>query len=186
MKIIGINCFHADSSATLLINGEIISATEEERFTRIKHWAGVPLQSIKFCLDYNNLKITDIDCIVIGRDINAKMFKKIKYSLKNLSSSSQMIRHRLFSRNNNTKVKEEIVNFFGFCPPIEYVEHHICHLASAFYSSPFENSTLVSIDGSGDFSTIMIGKGEGSIIEVIESQDFPVSIEFCIQHLLSF
>ena len=87
-----------------------------------------------------------------------------------------MIRHRLFSRNNNTKVKEEIVNFFGFCPPIEYVEHHICHLASAFYSSPFENSTLVSIDGSGDFSTIMIGKGEGSIIEVIESQDFPVSI----------
>ena len=82
MKIIGINCFHADSSATLLINGEIISATEEERFTRIKHWAGVPLQSIKFCLDYNNLKITDIDCIVIGRDINAKMFKKIKYSLK--------------------------------------------------------------------------------------------------------
>ena len=176
MKIIGINCFHADSSATLLINGEIISATEEERFTRIKHWAGVPLQSIKFCLDYNNLKITDIDCIVIGRDINAKMFKKIKYSLKNLSSSSQMIRHRLFSRNNNTKVKEEIVNFFGFCPPIEYVEHHICHLASAFYSSPFENSTLVSIDGSGDFSTIMIGKGEGSIIEVIESQDFPVSI----------
>jgi carbamoyltransferase len=176
MKILGINSFHADSSCALLIDGIIVSATEEERFTRIKHWAGVPIKSIEYCLNDSNLKIEDIDYIVVGRDFNAKLFKKIKFAIKNYSSSAQMIKHRVLSRKGNVNLKEKITKSFGSCPKIVHAEHHRCHLASAFFSSPYNESTVVSIDGSGDFSTIMIAKGSGSNIEVIESQDFPVSI----------
>ena len=77
MKIIGINAYHADSSACLVVDGKLISAVEEERFTRVKHWAGFPIQSIKFCLNNSNLKISDIDKISVNFDPNANLLKKI-------------------------------------------------------------------------------------------------------------
>jgi len=79
MKIIGINAFHADSSACLIIDGKLISAVEEERFNRIKHWAGFPLESIKYCLRESNLNLSDIDHISINIDPKANYFKKILF-----------------------------------------------------------------------------------------------------------
>ena len=133
MKILGINSYHADSSCALLIDGHIISATEEERFTRIKHWAGVPVKSIKYCLNDSNLQIKDIDYIIVGRDFNAKMFQKIKYGIKNLFSNAEMIKHRIQSRKGSVNLEEELTKLFGSCPKIVHVEHHRCHLASAFF-----------------------------------------------------
>ena len=176
MYIIGINAFHADSSAALLKNGEVIYATEEERFERIKHWAGLPLKSIKFCLEAEGINIKDIDSICIGRDPKAKLFNKLAYLAKRPKSAIGMFQQRFSNRNDLGNIENEISLYFGYCPQIKFIEHHRAHLASAFFSSPFEESAVVSIDGSGDFSTIMIGKGKGNQIEVLESQDFPVSI----------
>lgn len=176
MYLIGINSFHADSSAALLKNGEVIFATEEERFERIKHWAGLPLKSIQFCLQAEGLNIQEVEAICIGRDPKAKILNKIKYMLKRPNSALSMFKQRFANRNDLGNIEKEIKSYFGYCPPIRLIEHHRAHLASAFFSSPFKESAILSIDGSGDFSTLMIGKGVGNQIEVLGSQDFPVSI----------
>mgnify|MGYP001468331594 CR=1 FL=1 len=176
MYILGINAFHADSSAALLIDGEVVCATEEERFTRQKHWAGLPIKSIEFCLSSRDLNMTDISCLCVGRDPKAKFFNKLKYMAKNIKPAISMLKQRFANRSDLNSLGDNIKNHFGFCPKVEFIEHHRAHVASAFFSSPFEESTLISIDGSGDFSTIMIGKGVGNKIEIIESQDFPVSM----------
>ena len=176
MIILGINAYHADSSASLLIDGKIVCATEEERFTRIKHWAGLPIQSIEFCLEFAKISIDQVDSICVGRDPKSKIFNKILYGIKNFTSAKEMLVQRLSNRTDLNDLNQIIKNHFGFCPKIHYIEHHRSHLASAFFSSPFNKSTIVSIDGSGDFSTIMIAKGENSKIEVLASQDFPVSL----------
>ncbi|SDD38542.1 carbamoyltransferase [Algoriphagus faecimaris] len=176
MYIIGINAFHADSSAALVKNGHVIFATEEERFERIKHWAGLPLRSIEFCLKAEGISIDQVEAICIGRDPKAKFGNKLAYLLKRPKSALGMFQQRFSNRNDLGNIQEEIKKHFGYCPSIRYVEHHRAHLASAFFSSPFHEAAVISIDGSGDFSTVMIGKGLGNKIEVLESQDFPVSI----------
>ena len=176
MIVLGINAYHADSSASLLIDGKVICATEEERFTRTKHWAGLPLQSIQFCLDFAKISIEQVDSICVGREPKAKMFNKIFYAVKNFASAKEMLVQRLSNRSDLNDLNQIIKSHFGFCPKINYIEHHRAHLASAFFSSPFSKSTIVSIDGSGDFSTVMIAKGENNKIEVLASQDFPVSL----------
>lgn len=176
MYTLGINAYHADSSAALLKNGEVIYATEEERFERIKHWAGLPLKSIEFCLKSEGINIQDVSAICIGRDPKAKTKNKIAYMMKRPKSAIGMFTQRFKNRGDLGNIEDEIKSYFGHCPQIINVEHHRAHLASAFFSSPFEESALISIDGSGDFSTVMIGKGKGNKIEVIESQDFPVSV----------
>ena len=85
MYILGLNAFHADSSAALLKDGKLIVATEEERFTRIKHWAGLPVQAIQFCLREEGLQLKDIEYITIGRDPKAKLFNKFSFLLRNPS-----------------------------------------------------------------------------------------------------
>lgn len=176
MYTLGINAYHADSSAALLKNGEVIYATEEERFERIKHWAGLPLQSIEFCLDAEGINISDVSAICIGRDPNAKTINKAAYMLKRPKSALRMFMQRFGNRGDLGNIEVDIKNYFGHCPKVINVEHHRAHLASAFFSSPFQEAAIISIDGSGDFSTVMIGKGIRNKIEVLESQDFPVSV----------
>lgn len=174
--ILGLNAHHADSSASLLKNGEIVAATEEERFTRVKHWAGLPVKSIEFCLNYEGITMADVSCIAIGRDTKAKRFKKFKYLVRNPRTSLGLLSHRVFNKQDIENISFKIKSHFGFCPQISNIEHHKAHLASAFYSSPHSEATVISIDGSGDFSTLMIGLGEKSKIRVLSSVDFPVSI----------
>lgn len=174
--ILGINAFHADSSAALIIDGNVVCATEEERFTRVKHWAGLPIKSIEFCLSEYNLKITDISSICIGREPGVKTFEKLKFLVSNPRAGLSLLGDRITNRSDIKSLKDQINAHFGYCPNVSFVEHHKAHLASAFYSSPYTEATLISIDGSGDFTTVMIGKGENNRIEILESQDFPVSV----------
>ena len=92
MKIIGINAFHADSSACLVVDGKLISAVEEERFNRIKHWAGFPINSIKYCLKSSNLEISDIDHISINIDPKANYFKKFLFLIQHRPSLNLIFR----------------------------------------------------------------------------------------------
>ena len=176
MYVLGLNAFHADSSAALLKDGIVLWASEEERFTRKKHWAGLPIKSIAFCLESEGIKMSDVSFLCIGRDPAAKTKQKFRYLFKNGSSAFSMLYSRIMNRDDLYNLKQKVVEHFFYCPEIKYIEHHRAHLASAFYSSEFDESAIISIDGSGDFSTVMIAKGRGSQIEVIESQDFPVSL----------
>jgi carbamoyltransferase len=181
MTILGINAYHADSSAAIVVNGKLLAATEEERFTRVKHWAGFPAQAVLFCLKEAGVTIDQVDHIAIGRDPKAKLAKKIKFLLKNPAGGITTVKKRLQNSKKVSSLEEEFAAITGvdaqkIKPKIHQVEHHRSHLASAFFASPFEEAALLSIDGSGDFTTTMIGIGRGNKIEVLDSVDFPVSV----------
>jgi carbamoyltransferase len=176
MYIIGINAYHSDSSASLLKDGKVLWATEEERFTREKHWAGLPLISVDFCLKSECISMSEVSYICIGRDPSAKKIQKLIYFIRNPFAALKLLFKRFNNHEDLNNIEQKIIDRYGTCPKLIFVEHHRAHLASAFYSSDFNEATVISIDGSGDFSTLMIAKGIGNKIEVLESQNFPVSI----------
>ena len=182
MTILGINAYHADASASLLIDGKLIVAIEEERFTRTKHWAGFPVQSIIFCLKEANISLSDIDYIGIGRDPKAKLFKKLRFLLSSPIHAFRYALTRLHNAKQVSSIEEILMQVDTSCSlavlkkKIVQVEHHRAHLASAFYPSPFHEAAVLSIDGAGDFSTTMLGMAKGTSLEVLESIDFPHSL----------
>jgi carbamoyltransferase len=180
MYILGINAYHADSSAAIFKDGQLIAATEEERFTRVKHWAGFPALAVSFCLREANIKLNDVDYITIGRDPNAKLSKKVEYLLKNPSlivkSLARFANQQKITSLENEFKKIEDLDEKIIKSKIRYIEHHRSHLASAFFASPFEESAILSVDGSGDFTTTMIAVGKANKMEVLDSVNFPVSV----------
>lgn len=181
MIILGINAYHADSSAAIFVDGILVAAIEEERFRRIKHWAGFPSLAVEFCLKEAGVTIGQVDHIAIGRDPKAKLFKKILFLLKNFSGGFGVIKERIVNSKKVSSLEEEFYILTGFNKKqikqkIHQVEHHRSHLASAFFASPFQEAALLSIDGSGDFTTTMIGVGTGNSIKIIDSVDFPHSL----------
>jgi carbamoyltransferase len=182
MIILGINAFHADASAAILINGKLYSATEEERFVRTKHWAGFPVQAIFFCLNEAGITLKDVDYICIGRDPKAKFKKKIAFMMQSPVHVLKYAVNRFANAKNISSIAAELQKVDGTLTveelqlKIHNVEHHRSHLASAFYPSPYEEAAILSIDGAGDFTTTMLARGKGTEIEVLEDIDFPHSI----------
>lgn len=181
MFILGINAYHADSSAAIFKDGRLLVATEEERFTRIKHWAGFPVKAIQFCLDEAGISMNEVEHICIGRNPWAKLDRKIAFVLSNPGDSWSLVQERLQNREKITSLEQEFDRHFGvnrrtLKARISYIEHHRSHLASAFFASPFEEAAILSIDGSGDFTTTMIAVGKGNQITVLDSLDFPQSM----------
>ena len=182
MYILGINAYHADSSAAIFKDGELIAATEEERFRRVKHWAGFPSMAIEFCLREAGIGLSQLDHIAIGRDPMAKLDRKLLYLLKNPGGGWNAVKDRLGNAKKVSSLEDEFFKLGGVMDKaalkkkIVHVEHHRSHLASAFFASPFEEAALLSIDGSGDFTTTMMGVGKGSHISILDSIDFPHSI----------
>lgn len=180
MYILGLNAYHADSSAAIYKDGVLIAAIEEERFRRIKHWAGFPSRAIEFCLKEAGVTLEDVDHITIGRDPKAKLVRKVMFLLNDPFGGFKTVRERLRNRKKITSLENEFARHFSASPflvqgRIRNIEHHRSHMASAFFPSPFENAAILSIDGAGDFTTTMIGVGRGNQLEVMDSIDFPVS-----------
>jgi carbamoyltransferase len=180
MIILGLNAFHGDSAACIYKNGVLIAATEEERIRRQKHWAGLPTESIKFCLHEAGITLRDVDYITISRDPMAKFNEKVKHVLSNFLTLKS-----LKSRAQNSvkvkNLKKEIADRLGFDvrsvkAQIHYVEHHRSHMASAFLVSPFDECAILSIDGFGDFTSTMRGIGQGNKIKVLDSVSYPHSL----------
>jgi len=182
MYILGLNAYHADSSAAIFKDGKMIAATEEERFRRVKHWAGFPSLAVKFCLKEAGISLAQVDHIAIGRDPRAKLFKKLLFLAKNPGGGFRAVKDRMGNARKVSSLEEE----FALIEPgidvqvlkgkIHQVEHHRSHLASAFFASPFKEAALLSIDGSGDFTTTMIGTGAGNKMTILDSVDFPHSV----------
>lgn len=179
--ILGINAYHADAAAAIFLDGELIAASEEERFCRVKHWAGFPIQAVDFCLRQAGITIHDVQEIALSRDPRAKWDKKVKYLANNPRAISFALKGRLNNASTAQTVAEELSQYYLvekdlIQEKLSYIEHHRSHLASAFFASPFQEAVVLSIDGSGDFSTTMMGVGRGNHIEVLHSIDFPHSL----------
>ncbi|MGN6182964.1 MAG: carbamoyltransferase family protein [Thermoanaerobaculia bacterium] len=178
MIILGINAHHADASACILIDGKLIAAAEEERFRRIKHWAGFPSAAVDYCLREAGVSLNEVDHIAVNRDPNARMLQRVRFLLAKRPSMSA-VKRRLENRAKIRDIKSEFVEAFhldSLKPKLHHVEHHRAHLASAAFVSPFEESAVLSIDGFGDFVSSMWGVARGNKIEVLGEIGFPHSL----------
>ncbi len=180
-NILGINAFHADASAVLLKDGELVGAIAEERLNRVKHFAGFPALAIKKLLEMGGLAVTDIDHIAIGRDGRANIADKIAFSLQNLTRISKLARQRLENRANIKDIPQLVAENCGVSVDalkarVHNVEHHLCHAASTYLPSGFERAAILSIDGFGDFASVMTAIGEGSRFTVLDRILFPHSL----------
>jgi carbamoyltransferase len=180
MYILGINAYHGDSSACIYHNDTLIAASEEERFRRIKHWAGLPTEAIAFCLKEAGISLKDVDYITVSRNPWAKFEKKIFHTLKNRVSVKAVLNRGANSLKIN-QIKDEIAEKLGYQAEeikaeLKLIEHHRSHMASAFHISPFEESAILSIDGMGDFTSTMRGTGKGIKLKVIDSVTYPHSL----------
>ena len=180
MYILGINAFHGDSSACLLKDGKVLCATEEERFRRVKHWAGFPSEAIKFCLEDEGISIQQVDHITISRDPKANFFKKVFHSLKN-SISILTIWDRLTNAKKVSSIKGELSKVFELPESeikaeVHNIEHHRSHIASSFFASRFEKSAILSVDGFGDFTSTMTAIGKGNKFDVLDEVNYPHSL----------
>lgn len=172
MNILGINFGHPDAAAILLKEGEWLAGSEEERFKRVKHWEGFPSESVLFCLNSTNISFEQLDFIAVAGDVTSNFFRKILF---------------LWHHPNHLKKTKKVFGGFSkewvqhfpdwlLADKLRFVEHHRAHLASAFYSSPFEEAMIYSVDGSGDFSTSMWGMGRGNKIRIMGNTCFPHSL----------
>ncbi len=188
MNILGLNAFHGDSSACLLRDGEIVAAVEEERFRRLKHWAGFPTESIRYCLEAGGIGIGDIDHVAINQDSSANLVKKIGYTLARRPDLG-LVLDRLRNKQRRASALDLLAAAFPgqrLRAELHAVEHHVAHLASAFLCSPFDSATVVSVDGFGDFASAAWGRGQGTDIAVEERVYFPHSLGVFYQALTQY
>ena len=181
--ILGISGYFHDSAASLICDGKIICAAQEERFTRVKHDSRFPLESIKFCLESSNLKLSEIDCVVFYD----KPFLKFERLLETylayvprgiksfLKSMPIWIGEKLFLKKQLSNELKRFDKFFN-SKKLMFSEHHISHAASAFYPSPFENAIILTLDGVGEWVTSSVCIGDKSNIKIIKEILFPHSL----------
>ena len=188
MISLGLNAFHADSAAALVIDGKLVAAVEEERFRRIKHWAGFPSESIAWCLAHAKIGLEEVDVIALNTDPSAARFARLAYGLRHLPSPQAVI-DRLRARSQRMSVNEHLQRAFPSArirARIAPVEHHLAHLASAFYPSGFERALALSVDGFGDFASAAWGMGEHGKLSASGKIAFPHSLGVYYQAMTQY
>lgn len=188
MIILGLNAYHGDSSACLVKDGKIVAAAEEERFRRIKHWAGFPSEATRYCLDEAGASISDIDVVAVNSNPRANFFKKVVFALR-YRPDTRLIAERVRNQAKRQSVDDELRTAFPegkFQGKVQRVEHHLAHLASAFLVSPFQDAAVASIDGFGDFSSAAWGVGRGTDIRIDDRVYFPHSLGVFYQALTQY
>lgn len=180
MNILGINAFHGDSAACLVIDGIVVNAIEEERINHIKHWAGLPIESIKWCLSDAKINISDIDYIAASRNPSAHLHKKILRAIIK-TPSLNFLKNRLSNVTKIGEIKPQIAEALNIDvsvikAEVENIEHHLAHIGSSFFVSPFSEAACVTVDGFGDFVSTMQGVGRDNKIKILDWVEFPHSL----------
>ncbi|MBI4394430.1 MAG: carbamoyltransferase [Euryarchaeota archaeon] len=178
--ILGISAFHGDSSAALVVDGQLVAAVEEERFRRIKHWAGFPSESIKRCLEIGGVSPAAVTDFAIARDPNAHLLRKALFVASRLPSP-RLVGDRARNSGRIRNVPGRVAETLGLdsksvSSRTHWVEHHPAHLASAYYASPFEEAAVCAIDGFGDFVSTSYAVGRGPRLDVVDRVHFPHSL----------
>ncbi|GAB1233424.1 carbamoyltransferase [Ferrigenium sp. UT4] len=188
MKILGLSAYYHDSAAALVVDGKIVAAAQEERFTRKKHDANFPGHAVRYCLQETGLKLADIDYLVFYDKPLVKFERLLETYLAYapvgfksfLASMPVWLKDKLFLK---TTLKEEFMAIqkelsedVETLPPLLFNSHHKSHAASAFYPSPFEKAAVLCLDGVGEWATSSVWLGEGSRLEPQWEIDFPHSL----------
>lgn len=184
MKILGISAFYHDSAAALIDNGEIISAAQEERFTRKKHDSNFPANAIKYCLEYSGATLNELDAIVFYDKPLLKFERLLEtyyaFAPKGVRSfitaMPVWIKEKMFLKR---LINEELVKIgYNKKKPVKllFPEHHLSHAASAFYPSPYQKAAILTVDGVGEWATASICLGEGNKISILKELRFPHSL----------
>ena len=184
MIILGISAFYHDSSAAIIIDGKIVAAAQEERFSRIRHDLSFPFQAINFCLNFAQTKVKDLDFVVFYE----KPFLKFERLLETYIgfapkgfrsfkvSMPSWVKDKLFQKRIIKKNLETISLSKFDESKILFTEHHISHAASAFYPSPYKKSAILIMDAVGEWATTSISIGENNKIQMLSEINFPHSI----------
>jgi carbamoyltransferase len=178
--ILGLNAYHGDAAAALVVDGELVAAAEEERFTRVKHAAGFPAHAAAWCLADAGIALHELDHVAIGRDPKANLGHKLVRTLTR-GISPGYLKARLENAARVRDVRGELaraldVEQAALRAQFHNVEHHQAHVASAFFVSPFEEAAVLSLDGFGDFASTMLAHGRGADFDVLARVLFPHSL----------
>jgi carbamoyltransferase len=177
MIILGINAYHANAAAAIVVDGRLIAAVEEERLNRIKYAAGLPARAIQFCLEQAGVNLTQVDHIAIPRDPWARLGTKLRYAIR--MPRFALDRARVMKRFSG--IREDLAAAFQVAPDdirarFHRIEHHAAHLASTYFVSPFDSAAVLSADGLGDFASSMCAVGKGPKMHILGEVTFPHSL----------
>ena len=183
-RILGISAFYHDSAATIIVDGKITAAVQEERFSRVKHDSRFPINAIKYVLDENKVKLSEIDFIVFFEKPFLKFERLLETYLafaprgfKSFSMSMPIwLREKLFQKKLIYDELRNIDKDFNNIKKIKFSEHHYSHAASAFFPSPFEDAVVLTLDGVGEWATTTVSIGKGNNLEIIKEIHFPHSL----------
>ena len=176
--ILGLNAYHGDAAAALVVDGELVAAAEEERFNRVKHCAGFPALAAAWCLADAGLTAADLDHVAVSRDPKANLGRKLLRTIRH-GASARYLKARLDNAARIRDVGSALTEALGvdeLRAQVHNVEHHQAHVASAFFVSPFEDAAILSVDGFGDFASTMLAEGHGNRFEVLERVLYPHSL----------
>lgn len=176
--ILGINAFHADAAACLVRGGRVLAAAEEERFRRIKHWAGFPAAAIRWCLADAGLQLSELDHIAINTQPSAHRWRRIAYTLSQ-RPDPDFVLQRIQNRRQRSDLAGQLAAAFPeqqLRAQLHFIEHHRAHLASAFYASSFREAAVLSVDGFGDFASCAWGHGIDDNLSLDGQVFFPHSL----------
>ncbi len=182
MLILGINAYHGDSSAAILRDGELLAAVEEERFNRVKHWAGFPAESIRHCLQAAHAAPDDLDHIALSFNPGAHLLRKAAFVLRHRPGFDTVLA-RIKRQGRALGLRERFAAACGTDPDavraiLHSVEHHDGHCAAGFLVSPFDEAAILSVDGMGDFVSCVLASGNGTGIRPLRRVFHPHSIGF--------
>jgi carbamoyltransferase len=190
--ILGLNAYHGDASAVLVRDGQLIAAVEEERFRRVKHWAGFPAESIRRLLEMADVRGRDITHVAVSRNPRAHLHRKAWFALRHRPDRG-LVTDRLRNARRVGDLATPLNEALGVpataLPRVYYVEHHRAHLASTFFVSPFGEAACCAIDGFGDFVSTSMAVGRRGELDLIHRTFFPHSlgvIYTAITQLLGF
>jgi len=186
--VLGLNAYHADAAACLVKDGDLVAAVEEERFRRIKHWGGFPSESIRYCLAEAGISLGDVAHVAVNSDNRANRWRKLAYVLTSGVRPGYVLK-RLRHRGDRADVAGNLKRTLpdqDFRGSVHAVEHHLCHLASAFLVSPYDKAVAVSVDGFGDFSSAAWGLGQGGQLAVEGRVYFPHSLGVFYEAMTQF
>ena len=190
MLVLGVNAYHGDVAAAILRDGQLVAAVEEERFRRIKHYAGFPREAVHACLAMAGAEARDINAFAVSRDPKAHLWRKGVFALKHRPSLS-LIRDRAANVMSVRRIADACASALGLDEShvsrrMHYVEHHAAHLASSFFASPFDDAAVCAIDGFGDFVSTSTGLGRGPCLAIQHRVFFPHSLGLLYLALTQF
>ena len=181
MKILGISAYYHDSAAAIIVDGNIIAAAQEERFTRVKHDSSFPIRACQYCLAEAKLTLKDIDKVVFYEKPFIKFERiletHIRVAPKSIKTFLKTMPIWLKSKLNMRKLIKKELSFLGeYNGMIFFSEHHLSHAAFAYYTSDFIDSIILTIDAVGEWTTTSVIYGKNNKLEIIKEQHFPDSI----------